>query len=131
MQNNYKISTLMLGISLLAVSPSFAMDTMKDDKMMKDKTATGTMMMDDKMKMNDEKMMMIAKIMKITRTSPRSDVALLQQFLIDEGYLKLRKGTRLGFYGPLTITAFKKYEENKMMEKEKMMMKEGDTMMKQ
>lgn len=131
-----KLSAGFVVMSIMGTVSVFAMDIMTDkmdDKMMmKDKMATGTMMKDDKM-MADKMMMSDDMMMKITKKSGSSEISKLQQHLIEKGFLKVRAGTKLGYYGPLTINAFKKYEASMMAMKKDSMMKDdkmmGDKMM--
>lgn len=117
-----KLSAGLVVVSVLGTISVFAMDTMSasgtmmnSDKMM---TATGTMMhVDNMMTATNTMMMSDDMMMKITNKSPKTDVAKLQQFLMDKGFLKLIKGTKLGFFGPATKNALKKYGSSKMMMK--------------
>ncbi len=141
MQKINKLSAGFVVLTIMGTVSVFAMDPMAD-KMMKDTMATGTMMKDDKMMMKDKGtlmpevgMMTSDMMMKITKKSKRDEVAKLQQHLIDKGFLKVRAGTKLGYYGPLTTAAYAKYMasmkmEDKMMKDDKMMGTGTDTMMK-
>jgi hypothetical protein len=121
MQKINKLSAGFVVMTIAGVISVFAMEPMADkmmkDKMMADKMATGTMM-----KMHDDKMMMPEEMMmKINKNSPKEDVVKLQEMLIKKGHLKLKKGTKLGNFGPATTAALLKHK--------KMMMKDGDKMM--
>ncbi len=135
---------LLLATALVAVN-AFAMEMsatgttmvsatgtmMKDDHMM----ATGTKMMEhmdkkmDKMveKMEDKKMLTEAEALKINSLSGKAKIEALQLMLIEKGYLKVPKGTKLGFYGAMTKKAHLKMKgmmmkmDAKMMKDDKMM----------
>ena len=133
-----KLNAGLVVVSMMGAVSVFAMDQMSTGTMM---NASGTMMMhEDKMMMSATGTAKISKMMdqmddglmmKINKKSSKEEIMKLQEMLIKKGYLKIKKGTRLGFFGPSTMKAFEMHKNMsmKMMKDDKMMMATG-TMMK-
>ena len=137
MQKVNKLSAGFVVVSMMGAVSVFAMDTMAtgtmmhEDKMM---TASGTMMTSATgtakvIKMMDQ--MDDGLMMKIDKNSSKEEIMKLQEMLIKKGHLKIKKGARLGFFGPATMKALEMHKKMsmKMMHDDKMMMATG-TMMK-
>ena len=116
----------LFGATALVAVNAFAMDVVAtgtmmkhDDKMM----ATSTKMMDKMADKMEHKMMLTdEEAAKITGLSGKEKVMALQNMLIEKGLLKVKKGSKLGFYGPATRAAHMKMkaEMMKMMHDDKM-----------
>jgi hypothetical protein len=132
----FVVMTVMGTVSVFAMDAMATSTMMKHDDKMMDNMATGTMMKDkmmDKMenKMMKKEMMSEMMAMKVTKRSSKEEVIQLQEMLISKGFLKVRAGTKLGYYGPLTVSAYSKYTAKMKMEGTDKMMGTGtDTMMK-